>query len=72
MISHIQNSGIDLSHVECLILDEADRMLDMGFSEDIMKIVSYMPKDRQTIMFSATLPRRYARWPGRSCAIPPR
>ena len=56
MISHIQNSGIDLSHVECLILDEADRMLDMGFSEDIMKIVSYMPKDRQTIMFSATLP----------------
>lgn len=56
MISHIQNSGIDLSHVECLILDEADRMLDMGFSEDIMKIVSYMPKQRQTIMFSATLP----------------
>ena len=56
MISHIQNSGIDLSHVECLILDEADRMLDMGFSEDIMKIVSYMPKDRQTIMFSATMP----------------
>ena len=49
MISHIQNSGIDLSHVECLILDEADRMLDMGFSEDIMKIVSYMPKDRQTL-----------------------
>ena len=56
MISHIQNSGVDLSHVECLILDEADRMLDMGFSEDIMKIVSYMPKERQTIMFSATLP----------------
>lgn len=56
MISHIQNSGIDLSHVDSLILDEADRMLDMGFSEDIMKIVSYMPKERQTIMFSATLP----------------
>lgn len=56
MISHIQNSGIDLSHVQHLILDEADRMLDMGFSEDIMKIVSYMPKSRQTIMFSATLP----------------
>jgi len=56
MISHIQNSGIDLSHVECLILDEADRMLDMGFSDDIMKIVSYMPKERQTVMFSATLP----------------
>ena len=56
MISHIQNSGVDLSHVEYLILDEADRMLDMGFSDDIMKIVSYMPRERQTIMFSATLP----------------
>ncbi len=56
MIAHLQNSGVDLSHVECLILDEADRMLDMGFSDDIMKIISYMPKERQTIMFSATLP----------------
>ncbi len=56
MIAHLQNSGVDLSHVEYLILDEADRMLDMGFSDDIMKIVSYLPKERQTIMFSATLP----------------
>ena len=56
MIAHLQNSGVDLSHVEYLILDEADRMLDMGFSEDIMKIVSDMPRERQTIMFSATLP----------------
>uniref|UniRef100_UPI003AF13954 DEAD/DEAH box helicase n=1 Tax=Alistipes sp. TaxID=1872444 RepID=UPI003AF13954 len=56
MISHLQNSGVDLSHVEVLILDEADRMLDMGFSEDIMQIISYLPKERQTIMFSATLP----------------
>ena len=56
MIAHLQNSGVDLSHVEYLILDEADRMLDMRFSDDIMKIVSYMPKERQTIMFSATLP----------------
>ena len=56
MISHLQNSHVDLSHVECLILDEADRMLDMGFSDDIMKIISYMPRERQTIMFSATLP----------------
>ena len=56
MIAHLQNSGVDLSHVEYLILDEADRMLDMGFSDDIMKIVSYMPKERQTILFSATLP----------------
>ena len=56
MISHLQNSGIDLSHVQYLILYEADRMLDMGFSDDIMKIISYMPRERQTIMFSATLP----------------
>ena len=47
---------VKLNKVETFVLDEADRMLDMGFSEDIMKIVSYMPKERQTIMFSATLP----------------
>ncbi len=56
MISHLQNSGIDLSKVSYLILDEADRMLDMGFSEDILKIISYTPKNRQTLLFSATLP----------------
>ncbi len=56
MIAHLQNSGVDLSRVECLILDEADRMLDMGFSDDIMKIISHLPAERQTIMFSATLP----------------
>ena len=56
MISHLQNSGVELSHVECLILDEADRMLDMGFSDDILKIISYLPRERQTVMFSATLP----------------
>ena len=55
MIAHLQNSGVDLSHVEYLILDEADRMLDMGFSDDIMKIISYMPAERQTIMFSAAI-----------------
>ena len=55
MISLLQISGVDLSHVECLILDEADRMLDMGFSDDILKIISYLPRERQTVMFSATL-----------------
>lgn len=56
LLSHIANSGIDLSRVKYFILDEADRMLDMGFFEDIMQIVKQMPEKRQTIMFSATLP----------------
>lgn len=56
LLSHIANSGIDLSQVEYFILDEADRMLDMGFLDDIMKIAKEMPAKRQTIMFSATLP----------------
>lgn len=56
LLSHIANSGIDLSHVDYFILDEADRMLDMGFFEDIMQIAKNMPEKRQTIMFSATLP----------------
>lgn len=56
LLSHIANSGIDLSHVDYFILDEADRMLDMGFQDDIMQIVKQLPAKRQTIMFSATLP----------------
>ena len=56
LISHLNLSEIDLSHVKYFILDEADRMLDMGFFDDIMMIVHRLPKDRQTIMFSATMP----------------
>ncbi len=56
LISHLSTGHIDLSKVSFFVLDEADRMLDMGFNDDIMKIVSYLPKDRQTIMFSATMP----------------
>jgi superfamily II DNA/RNA helicase len=47
---------IDLSTLEHLVLDEADRMMDMGFSDDILKIVNYLPQNRQTILFSATMP----------------
>lgn len=58
LISHLSLGYIDLSKVSFFILDEADRMLDMGFAEDIMQIVKYLPKERQTIMFSATMPTK--------------
>ncbi len=56
LISHLNGGHIDLKKTSFFILDEADRMLDMGFYDDIMKIVSYLSEDRQTIMFSATMP----------------
>lgn len=56
LLSHINLYKIDFSGVKYFILDEADRMLDMGFFDDIMKIEKLLPKDRQTIMFSATMP----------------
>lgn len=58
LIAHLSLGYVDLSKVSYFILDEADRMLDMGFYEDIMQIVKYLPKDRQTIMFSATMPAK--------------
>ena len=56
LVDLIEQGACHLDEVKVLVLDEADRMLDMGFSDDIMKIISYMPAERQTIMFSATLP----------------
>ena len=56
LLSHINLYDIDFSHVKYFILDEADRMLDMGFFDDIMQVVNRLPKTRQTIMFSATMP----------------
>ena len=56
LLSHINLHQIDFSGVKYFILDEADRMLDMGFFDDIMAIVARLPKERQTILFSATMP----------------
>ena len=58
LISHISLGSADLSHVSFFVLDEADRMLDMGFSEDIKMIASKLPPTCQTIMFSATMPEK--------------
>jgi superfamily II DNA/RNA helicase len=55
LIDHMESGKIDFSQLEILVLDEADRMLDMGFIEDIEKIVAATPESRQTMLFSATL-----------------
>ncbi len=56
LLDHIQRNTIDLSHVEVLVLDEADHMFDMGFLPDVRKIVKHLPAKRQTLLFSATMP----------------
>ena len=54
LLDHLQRETIDLSKVEILVLDEADRMLDMGFIRDIKKIFKFLPNERQNLLFSAT------------------
>ena len=61
LLSQMNIYDIDFSGIKYFILDEADRMLDMGFYDDIMTIVRKLPKDRQTIMFSATMPENIRR-----------
>ncbi len=56
LLAHLSMGYVDLSEVEFFILDEADRMLDMGFYDDIMQIARHLPEHRQTLMFSATMP----------------
>lgn len=58
LLDHLNRGTVDLSNVEVLVLDEADRMLDMGFIEDVKSIVRTTPKDRQTMLFSATMDNR--------------
>jgi superfamily II DNA/RNA helicase len=61
LIDHLENRRIDLGRLETLILDEADRMLDMGFTEDVDKIAAAAPANRQTLMFTATMDATMAR-----------
>ena len=58
LLSHLKVGNLDLSQCSFFVLDEADRMLDMGFVDDIMKIVQQLPKNCQRIMFSATMPKK--------------
>ncbi|HLS96453.1 MAG TPA: DEAD/DEAH box helicase [Sphingobacterium sp.] len=58
LIAHMSSGNFDFSDLETLVLDEADRMLDMGFHDDLMRIISYLPKQRQSLLFSATMPTK--------------
>ncbi|MDH3511449.1 MAG: DEAD/DEAH box helicase [Gammaproteobacteria bacterium] len=64
LLDHVQRKTIDLSGIEILVLDEADRMLDMGFIRDMRKIFAVLPKRRQTLMFSATFSKEIRRLAG--------
>ena len=70
LIEHIDNSNHDFSDLEYLVLDEADRMLDMGFGADVLKIVEQCREERQTFLFSATLEAKGS-WYGRAGAVKP-
>ncbi len=61
LMDHMASKRIDLSGIDMLVLDEADRMLDMGFIDDVRKIASTMPKERQTLLFSATVDGKLTR-----------
>lgn len=58
LLDHIQRKTIDVSRIDILVLDEADQMFDMGFLPDIKKIIGHLPRHRQTLMFSATMPEK--------------
>jgi len=72
LIDHVHRRNLSLRDIKILVLDEADRMLDMGFLPDIQYIVGKLPKDRQTMMFSATFPDDIARFAERMMRDPER
>ncbi len=70
LIAHLNMGYVKFDTLEHLVLDEADRMLDIGFFDDIMKIVSFLPKKRQTLMFSATMPPKIKELAGKILSDP--
>jgi len=70
LISHLNMGHVDFSDLKYLILDEADRMMDMGFHDDIQKIISFLPEKRQTLMFSATMPPNIRKLASKSMVNP--
>ncbi|QQS31365.1 MAG: DEAD/DEAH box helicase [Sphingobacteriales bacterium] len=65
LLSHLNLGYVKIGQLQHLILDEADKMLDMGFYDDIMRIIGFLPKNRQTLMFSATMPSKIRELTGR-------
>ncbi|MDP3880757.1 MAG: DEAD/DEAH box helicase [bacterium] len=70
LLDHLQSKSLNLSDVEILVLDEADRMLDMGFSQQVNKILSALPKKRQTLLFSATMPNEIVKLASKYMELP--
>ena len=64
LLDHLQQKTVDLRQVEILVLDEADRMLDMGFIPDVRRILAVLPKERQNLLFSATFPEEIRKLAG--------
>jgi ATP-dependent RNA helicase DeaD len=78
LVDHLERGSLDLSHLRALVLDEADEMLDMGFRDELERILEDAPRERRTLLFSATIPReieqlakKYTRTPLRIAADPP-
>ena len=58
LMAHMNSGEVDFQHIKCLVLDEADKMMDMGFSDDILFVIKQLPPKRQNLMFSATMPKK--------------
>lgn len=72
LLDHASRGAVNLRGVECLVLDEADRMLDMGFLPDIRRIIGLLPRERQTMLFSATFPAELNRFAAQALRDPER